>query len=279
MLAGGRTLVLTGMIAAGCADPATGGTDATSDGATSSTDPTTSATTSSSEGSSTGTPTTVATSSEASTADTSGTDVDPSDTGSTESSTTDTGTIGDPDCAPVLSEIFYDADAPNDDELQWIEIHNPCSVDFDLATWSLGYARGDAGDLEGYTAGTKGFTLQPAVLAAGGCFVVGGPTQSAANGDPDYDYPDDFAPGLFAPDTAGAGVALFDVAAIDTLTVPRDALVYGPNNTNLLVDETGMPIVDPHAAATGAGESLQRTSVDATWEVAAVPTPNECPRL
>lgn len=244
-------------------------------GATSTTDATTGTTGTSSDDSSTDAPSTDPSSSEASTADTSSTtDVDPTETG-----TTETGTTGDPDCAPVLSEIFYDADAPSDDELQWLEIHNPCAVDFDLATWSLGYARGEAGDLEGYTAGTKGFVLQPAVLEAGGCFVVGGPTQSAANGDPDYDYPDDFAPGLFAPDTAGAGVALFDVAVIDTLTVPRDALVYGPNNANLLVDETGTPIVAPHVGVSGAGESLQRTSLEPTWDVAAVPTPNECTQL
>lgn len=273
--------MLTATLVIACADPGGDGTGSTSGGTTSTTESeTTSATTSTSESGTSGIVSTDASSSEASSADTS-TTIDPSttDPSTTDASTTDTGSTGDPDCTPVLSEIFYDADAPSDDELQWLEIHNPCAVDFDLTTWSLGYARGEAGDLEGYTAGTKGFTLQPAVVAAGGCFVIGGPTQSAANGDPVYDYPDDFAPGLFAPDTAGAGVALFDVAVIDPSTVPRDALVYGPNNLNLLVDETGLPVAAPHVDTSGAGGSLQRTSLDATWEVAAVPTPNECPRL
>lgn len=180
------------------------------------------------------------------------------------------------DCIPLLVEAFYDADAPSDNELQWVKLYNPCDVDFDLSTWSVGYARGELGDPELYTAGTKAF-IDPPTLGAGDCFVFGGPTSDPLNGDPDYEYPEDFAPGLFAPDTAGAGVALFDVAVIDVDSVPRDAVVYGANNDNGLVDESGQAVAVPHVAGSAVGGSIRRTSSASTWEAAASPTPNVCP--
>jgi hypothetical protein len=196
--------------------------------------------------------------------------------GSSDSGGVDSSETGLGDCIPLLVEAFYDADAPSDDNLQWVKLYNPCAVDVDLSTWSLGYARGDLGDVDLYTAGVKGFVAPP-TLGAGDCFLVGGPTSEAANGDPDFEFPDDFMPGLFAPDTAGAGIALFDLAVIDLLSVPRDAVVYGANNDNALVDETGAPVAVPHVAGSAAGGSIRRTGAAPTWEAAAVPTPNVCP--
>lgn len=190
-----------------------------------------------------------------------------------ESSSSDTG-IG--DCRPLLAEVLYDA-LDGDDELQWVKLYNPCSAAIDLSGWSIGYGGPDYVPDIDPPFGVK--TLQGS-LAAGGCWIVGGPMHDAAqNGDPVLDFAEDFAPSLEVPVDVGAGVALFDVPAdmVDTRTVPSDAVVYGPNNDNGLVDATGQPVAQPHVAGSIAGGSIQRTALDATWSAADVPTPAACP--
>lgn len=195
-----------------------------------------------------------------------------SSSGSVDGSSSDTG-VG--DCRPVLAEVLYDAQG-GDDELQWVKLHNPCSAAIDLSGWSIGYGGPDYVPDIDPPFGVK--TLQGS-LAAGGCWIVGGPMHDAAqNGDPVLDFAEDFAPSLELPIDVGAGVALFDVPAdmVDTSTVPSDAVVYGPNNDNGLIDATGS-VAQPHVAGSIAGGSIQRTALDATWSAADVPTPGACP--
>ena len=79
-------------------------------------------------------------------------------------------------------------------------------------------------------------TVQP-----GATFVVVGSTSNAANGNPVLDLAVNFTPDFQNSGTAGDGVALFNVpaSAVTAATVPIDAVVYGPNNNNGLIDESG----------------------------------------
>ncbi len=175
-------------------------------------------------------------------------------------------------CHIVLNEVFSDAEGA-DDLLEWIEIYNPCEEAFDLSDASLawgGSTYADALDLVGS-------------IAPGGCFVVGGPTTDVINGSPSFDQPIDFDADLQnTTSDAADGIALFDVPAAEiAMAVPLDALIYGVENVNELIDESGEPgVVD---VATGmAGEVYARVDPAVApggeqWVVAPVPTPGVCP--
>ncbi len=193
-------------------------------------------------------------------------------TGSTSStgSSTGEGTTGVADCMPLLVEVFYDAEG-GDDMLQWVELYNPCTEAIDLSTWTIGYGGADYGPPR-----VKGLigTVDP-----GECFVVGGPSADASNGQPIYQHADDFAPGLDLAQAAGGGVALFDLPEdeVDATSVPVDAVVYGANNDNGLIDATGRPVAAPHVGNPAPGGSIQRTSEEPEWIAAETPLPNDCP--
>ena len=201
--------------------------------------------------------------------------------GTTESSASSTSTSSEEEssttqardaCHIVLNEVFGDAEG-EDDLLEWIEIYNPCEEAFDLSDASLawgGSTYADSLDLVGS-------------IAPGGCFVVGGPTSDVINGSPSFDQPIDFDADLQnTTSDAADGIALFDVPAAQiAMAVPLDALIYGVENVNELIDETGGPgLVD---VATGmAGEVYARVDPAVApggeqWVVAAVPTPGVCP--
>jgi hypothetical protein len=191
-------------------------------------------------------------------------------TGEASTGTGDATSTGTAICGPLVVEVFYDAEG-GDDMLQWVELYNPCAEPIDLSTWTLGWGGVDYGPPR-----VKGL---PGTVEAGGCFVVGGPTADASNGQPTYQYADDFAPGLDLALEAGGGVALFDAPSdeVDATTVPIDAVVYGPDNANALIDETGRPVAAPHVGNPATGGSIQRTSATATWVTAETPAPNDCP--
>jgi hypothetical protein len=189
-----------------------------------------------------------------------------------ESSSSETG-IG--DCHPLLVEVLYDA-VEGDVDHQWVKLYNPCSGPIELSSYAIGYGGPDYVPDIPPPDGVK--TLQGSI-DAGGCWIVGGPDHDATNGDPMLEFAETFAPPLDLAIDVGAGVALFDVPAamVDTSTVPIDAVVYGPNNDNGLIDDTGQPVAQPHVAGTIAGGSIRRTALAATWEAADVPTAGECP--
>jgi hypothetical protein len=173
-------------------------------------------------------------------------------------------------CRPLIVEALYDAE-DTDDLLQWVKLYNPCAEAIDLGQWTIGYGGADYGPPR-----VKGLTGS---VEAGECYVVGGPTADATNGNPTYQYADDFAPGLDLAQKTGGGIALFDLpeAEVDATTVPIDAVVYGPDNSNGLIDETGQPVAAPHVANPAPGGSIQRTSEAAAWITAETPTPDACP--
>jgi len=167
--------------------------------------------------------------------------------------------------ALVLTEVFYNA-VGGDDQLEWVELHNASSRSIDLSGYSLGSGGAD------YTYSVYQLS---GTIAPGGCRVVGGPLSSDANGFPTFGQAVDFFPDIQNSGSPGDGVALFAVpaASITASTVPIDAVIYGPDNLNRLIDETGLPGAVDVAAAIEGG-SIARTA--SGWRQQSSPDPNDC---
>jgi hypothetical protein len=192
-------------------------------------------------------------------------------TDGTEGSSTSS-TTGEPgECHPILAEVLYDATGGNNNK-QWVKLYNPCDAEIELAdAYVLAY---------GGQSYTHGLFVLDGSIDPGECRVVGGPDSSNDNGNPVWGQNVDFSPDLQVSEDPAGGVALFVGTADDVMedSVPVDAVIYGVSNDNGLVDANGrMP--EPHVGESEPAQSIRRTSLDAEWEVAASPTPNECPEL
>lgn len=165
---------------------------------------------------------------------------------------------------PVLSEVFYDASGA-DDGLEWVELYNPTSQVIDLSSFSLG---------GGGSSFTSSKVQLSGTLAPGATFVVGGPTSSAVNGHPVFDLAVNITSDLQNSGSVGDGLALFDVQAsqITASTVPIDAVIYGPNNSSGLVDESGTAN-GPEVGDAPAGSSIERTDLAGSWQIQGSPNP------
>jgi hypothetical protein len=165
----------------------------------------------------------------------------------------------------------YDV-AGADDMLQWVRLYNPCPVAIDLAGYTIGWG----GTF--YTENTRETQLED-TLASGECWIMGGPTGSVLNGDPTFDFADDFMPSLDTATATGNGIALFEgtPAQVDGTTVPVDAVIYGPNNDNNLIDTSGAAPGSPHVANPPENGAIQRTALAETWQTVAAPADTVCP--
>lgn len=197
---------------------------------------------------------------------------DPSTGGSAEDGPMTTGmeTTGEPgDCHPLLSEVLYDPSGGNNNK-QWIELYNPCPEEIVLTdTYSLGWGGDD------YAA--EGIDLVGAI-ASSGCFVVGGPNSDNSNANPVYDQNEDLhRDPQTAHDGVADGVALFDMVEGDVTaeTLPIDAVIYGDENSNGLLDPNGDTPV-PHVQRAPEGQSIRRTARTSTWIIEPSPAPNDC---
>ncbi len=172
--------------------------------------------------------------------------------------------------AVVLSEVFYDATG-SDDGLEWVELFNAGDTTVDLSGYSLGNGGGDYTYSKVQLAGLVG---------PGETFVVGGPTRGSANGLPVFDQAVNFEPDFQNSGDHGDGVALFDKPTfqVSASTVPIDAVVYGPDNANGLIDETGAAN-PPEVGDAPAGSSIVRMTLSGTWAVRVNPDPNAAPGL
>ncbi|MCP3961439.1 MAG: DNRLRE domain-containing protein [bacterium] len=168
----------------------------------------------------------------------------------------------------LLSEVLYDVGG-TDDGLEWVEIYNNDTVAIDLSGFSLG---------NGGTDYTTSLVQLSGTIQPGAIFVVGGPTSSAANGNPALDLAVNFNPDFQNSGTTGDGVALFNVPATSVTgsTVPIDAVVYGPNNNNGLIDESGS-VGAPEVGDASADSSIERIDVGGNWQIQSTPTPNSSP--
>lgn len=179
------------------------------------------------------------------------------------------GTTGDPvDCHPLLVEVLYDPMSGEDQE-QWIKLYNPCATELDLGGYSLGWGGPD------YTFGTLSLV---GAVDPGDCFIVGGPQSEGDNASPLLDQAVDLDPTLDKAGDPGNGVALFlgSAASIMPATIPLDAVIYGVNNGDGLLDAEGNT-PDPHVGDAGDTDSIRRTAPTPTWTIEANPMPNVCP--
>lgn len=180
----------------------------------------------------------------------------------------DTGVAG--ACHPILHEVANDVPMA-DDGLEWVELYNPCDDAIALDGYSLAW---------GGPAYESGLQLVGSI-AAGGCFVVGGPLSSPDNGEPVFDQAVDFDTDLQNSGPAADGLALYAVPldALDpTAQVPVDALIYGSANTNALVDEHGV-VSEPDAPDVDDEHGYARAAarLDAAWVPSTVRSPGSCP--
>src|SRR5262249_24649769 len=112
-----------------------------------------------------------------------------------------------------------------------------------------------------------------------GCFIVGGPDSSAANGNPTYSQVWNFSPNLITgSDSAGqaTGTALFDlpITALDDQSVPIDTVLCGRHNNAGLRGTDGHPAI-PACPDVAVGHSVARTA-PSTWSDLATPAPGSC---
>ncbi|MCR9164223.1 MAG: amidohydrolase family protein [Nannocystaceae bacterium] len=169
----------------------------------------------------------------------------------------------------VIAEVYYNHTG-GDDDFEWVKLFNGTGADIDLSTYSLGYGGTDYTYAQLQLVGTIG---------AGECFLVGGPSGDADSGfagPPMFDQAVAFSPGMQNSGATADAVALFDVTAdmIGAATVPIDAVIYGENNVNGLLDETGAAgAVDVADVGSAASAVLQD---DLTWGVSLAPTPTVC---
>ncbi len=147
-----------------------------------------------------------------------------------------------------IAEVFLRASG-SADGLQWIKLANRSRVPIDLASYSV------AAGIEAY--GETGVQLG-GTLAAGSCYVVGGPTSSQANGNPLYSQTIDFDPDLPADPVPPKGIAVFDrpLRELESGTLPVDVLVVGKHGEQTSLrdpdgDPAGVGCADPapHASA------------------------------
>ncbi len=168
----------------------------------------------------------------------------------------------------VLSEVLYDVSA-SDDGFEWVELYNPGPEPVDLSGYSLGNGGIDYTYSVLQLAGT---------IAACQTFVAGGPGSNPDNGHPVFDQVLNFEPDFQNSGSAGDGVALFDVPAsqITASTVPIDAVIYGPNNDNGLIDESGSA-PGPDVGDAEPGSSIERFDLAGFWRIQSSPNPNAAP--
>jgi len=170
----------------------------------------------------------------------------------------------------ALAELFYDP-VGVDDGLEWIKLSNATGVPIALAPYTIG-------------AGRTGYTYSLAQLAgtipAHGCFIIGGPTSSAANGAPVFGQTFNFEPDL--PNGSGSNgqasaYGLFDavITQMTPASVPIDAVLCGQNNLAGLVGVDGLPATPNCPDIAQPGHSQARTDAT-TWVDQATPTPNNC---
>ncbi|MCA9653253.1 MAG: lamin tail domain-containing protein [Myxococcales bacterium] len=169
----------------------------------------------------------------------------------------------------VIAEVYYDHTG-TDDGFEWVKLYNGTGMPVDLSGYSLGWGGND------YT--YSGQDLM-GIVPAGSCFVVGGPSGDADNGfpmGPMYDQAVNLEMDIQNSGAAADGVALFHLpyASVGVATVPIDAVIYGPVNSNNLIDETGAPGV-PDVGDAPAANSIRLQS-DLSWAIEPAPAPLQC---
>ncbi len=149
-----------------------------------------------------------------------------------------------------IAEVLADP-AGEDDQLQWIKLHNRSSLGIDLSSYRLQAGQGNYDLVTVALAGS---------IPAGGCVVVGGPSLSGTNSEPNFAQAVDFTPNLPYMGTQAAGFAVFDGSAtpLGGVMTPVDTMLVGmTNHTQLLGPDA--EIATPHCGTPTPGLSALRT--------------------
>ena len=171
--------------------------------------------------------------------------------------------------ALLFSEVLYDVGG-DDDEREWIEIYNAASVPVDTAGLRI------------QVASTGGLFVDSLELAgtipAEGCVVIGGPMAETADGGPGFTF---FQAADFSTDLGNAGSGGGDAGDGLQLRAPSgvlDNVIYGRNNDDHVLDENGVPPVEPDTGDASADHTIERTfaSVDGAWLSERPPSPGDC---
>jgi hypothetical protein len=153
--------------------------------------------------------------------------------------------IGGLDIAEVLADP-----AGDDDQLQWVKLHNRSTLPIDLNSYRLQAGQGN------YDLVTVALTGS---IPAGGCVVIGGPTQTGANSEPIFSQAIDFTPNLPYAGTQAAGFAVFDASAapVGGVMTPVDTMLVGLVNNSQLLGPDG-EVASPHCGTPTPGLSALR---------------------
>jgi len=161
----------------------------------------------------------------------------------------------------ILAEVYYNPTG-QDGGQEWVKVYNGSNAPIALTGYSLAWRGAD------FTNGGGKLQLTGSV-AAGKCFIIGGPT--ANSGITAYDMSSDFTPDIqnagVDPTEALDGVALYDIAAgsVTVTTLPIDVVAWGAVNTNNILGPNG-PLTTGNAPVVN-GKSVRRKTLT-TWEEA-----------
>lgn len=149
--------------------------------------------------------------------------------------------------AEVLSDPVGD-----DDQLQWIKLHNRGFLPIDLTGYRLKSGQGNYDLVDVELTGS---------IPAGGCVVIGGPVQSSQNSSPIFSQLVNFTPDLPHTGDQAAGFAVFDSSAapVGGVQTPVDTMLVGINNTAQLLGPDA-EVATPHCGTPAAGMSALRTA-------------------
>jgi hypothetical protein len=139
----------------------------------------------------------------------------------------------------VINEVVPDpdgADAGN----EWVELYNDGAAEVDLGGWVIERAKSSWGARYTFSAGV--------LLPPGSYLVVGGEFVAAA----DIPLGSGSTFDLGNAGTSGDGIRL-----VDDSGAVRDVIIYGPNNNDALLDESGS-VVTSTAPKPASGRSLSR---------------------
>jgi hypothetical protein len=148
-----------------------------------------------------------------------------------------------------IAEVLADP-IGDDDQLQWIKLHNTSSLPLDLSSYRLKSGQGNYDAVSVALTGT---------IPAGGCVVIGGPVRSDNNSDPIFSQLVDFSPNLAYGGNQVTGFALFDGnSPLGGLTTPVDAMLVGATNEAKMLGPDA-EIANPYCGTPGTGMSALRT--------------------
>ena len=144
---------------------------------------------------------------------------------------------------------------------EWVELYNIGGTVASLDNYELRWGYDDWSE--------NVLSLAGESIAAGGTFIIGGPTSNAQNGNPVFDLVYNmFFIGNDPFNNNAFGVGLFDLTVSTTL--PVNAVIYGSVNTDLVDEQGNTPA--PVINTTPAGESIEFDGFG--WVPQTAPNPN-----